>query len=323
MTGFGPGHLLAAWLLDAAFGDPAWIPWPHPVVAIGRAISRLEAKLYAAEGALWRGALLWAAVVASAFGGAWGLWRLARGLHPALGAAVGVYLAYACLATRALDQEAREVGRLVRRGRVEAARRWLARIVGRDTADLPPPQILRAAVETVAENASDGVVAPLFYLALGAALGLGPALAVAYKAVNTLDSMVGYRNPRYERFGRVSARADDVANWIPARLTAVVAALAAEILWRRGRRALRVAWRDGRLHKSPNAGFPEAAFAAALGVELGGPARYGGVLRASPRLGDPGPLPGPDHLDRALRLLWAVSALAAGGGAGALFLASM
>ncbi|WP_025323468.1 adenosylcobinamide-phosphate synthase CbiB [Deferrisoma camini] len=315
MTGFGPLSVLAAWGLDAVLGDPPWIPWPHPVVAMGRAVAALERRLYRPAGLLWRGAVLWGAVVAGAGGAALALWRAAGWIHPVLGAAVGVYLAYACLATRCLDQEAREVGRLVRRGRIPQARRRLSRIVGRDTSDLSPSEILRAAVETVAENASDGVVAPLFYLVLGAALGWGPALAVAYKAVNTLDSMVGYRNPRYETFGRVSARADDVANWLPARLTALLAAVAAQLLWRRGRHTLRVAWRDGRYHKSPNAGFPEAAFAAALGVELGGPARYGGVVRPSPRLGDPGPRLGPAHLDRALGLLWATSALAATSGA--------
>jgi adenosylcobinamide-phosphate synthase len=225
-------------------------------------------------------------------------------VHPVAGRAVAVYFAYACLATRGLDAEARAVTRLLRRARPEEARRRLARIVGRDTEQLSPPQIVRATVETVAENASDAVVAPLLYLSVGAALGWGPLLGLAYKAVNTLDSMVGYRDQRHEHLGKVSAVADDAANWVPARLTVVVTAVAAQLLWRRGRACLAVALRDGRLHKSPNAGYPEAAFAGALGVSLGGTNTYAGVPRPSPRIGDPGPPLEAMHVYRGLRLLW-------------------
>lgn len=313
---FGPVDLLVAWLLDAVLGDPRWIPWPHPVVLMGRGVARLEGRLWrpgdGPPGLFWRGAALWGLVVGGSVLAAGALLVLAHGVHPLLGRGVGIYLAYACLATRDLDAEARAVESALRRRRLGDARARLARIVGRDTAHLPPAEVARATVETVAENASDGAVAPLFYLGLGGLLGWGPALAVAYKAVNTLDSSVGYRNARYEHFGKFSARADDLANWVPARLTAALAALAAQVLYGRGRPALRIAWRDGRLHASPNSGFPEAAFAGALGVGLGGTNTYGGVPRPSPRIGDPGPDLGPVHIGRARALLWAVSVLALG-----------
>jgi len=149
---------------------------------------------------------------------------------------------------------------------------------------------------------------------------VGPLLALAYKAANTLDSTVGHRDERYEHFGKVSARADDGANWVPARATALFAAGAAQLLWRRGAEAARAARRDARKHASPNAGFPEAAFAGALGVELGGTNTYGGVPVESPRLGEPGAEPSASHIGASLSLLWAVSAAAASTGAAALVL---
>ncbi|GAB4276793.1 MAG: adenosylcobinamide-phosphate synthase CbiB [Deferrisomatales bacterium] len=322
---FTPLDLAVAWSLDAALGDPRGLPWPHPVVAIGRAVARLETPLRRgarSPGALMaRGALLWVLVVGGTGAAGWLVLAACTWVHPWAGRAAAVYLAYACLATRSLDREARKVARLLARGHLERARRHLAGIVGRDTENLPAREVARAAVETVAENCSDGVVAPLFYLCLGAWLGWGPLGALAYKAVNTLDSMVGYRDDRYEHFGKASALLDDAFNWIPARLTALLAAGAAQLLWGRGTPAWRVAWRDARTHKSPNAGFPEAAFAGALDVTLGGPNTYRGVVRASPRIGDGDrPLDAPCAAD-SLRLLWAVSGGAAALGIAALWLA--
>lgn len=312
---FSGTDVLTAWLLDAALGDPDWIPWPHPVVLIGQGAQRLEARLRRpGDGAALQvalGAVFWCAVVGGATAAAGLALAVTGWLWPALGQALAVYLAYSCLATRSLDAETRAVVRLTEAGDLREARRRLSRIVGRDTEGLPAPEILRGALETTAENASDGIVAPLFYLALGAALGWGPLLAVAYKAVNTLDSMVGYRDERYEHFGKASARLDDLANWLPARLTALLAAAAAVLAREDARGALRVAARDGRLHKSPNSGYPEAAFAGALGVRLGGTNTYRGVPRPSPYIGDGGQPLSPDHLRRALRLLWATSALGA------------
>jgi adenosylcobinamide-phosphate synthase len=177
--------------------------------------------------------------------------------------------------------------------------------VGRDTQDLSPPEIYRACIETVAENTSDGVVAPLFYAAL-----LGPVGVWVYKAISTLDSMVGHRTPRYLRFGWASARADDVANLLPARLTYLLLALAALLTGGHAGAALRLGWRDGRKHPSPNAAWPEAAMAGALGVQLGGSATYQGVPSEKPRLGNPGPPLKADQTRQAIRLMLTTAWLA-------------
>ncbi len=323
---FTAADLLLAWLLDALLGDPRWIPWPHPVVLVGRAAERLEARLRVPglppSRLVARGACFWLLVVGGTAAAAGILLSAAQAVHPWLGRALCVYLAYSCLATRALDTEARGVAKALERGRLPEARRLVARIVGRDTDALSEAGVARAAVESVAESTSDGVVAPLFFLTAGAALGWGPLLALAYKAANTLDSTVGHRDERYEHFGKVSARADDAANWIPARATALLAAGAAQLLWRRGADALRVTRRDARKHASPNAGFPEAAFAGALGVRLGGASTYGGIPIEAPRLGEPGEEPSPSHIGASLGLLWAVSAAAASTGAATLALLS-
>jgi adenosylcobinamide-phosphate synthase len=186
----------------------------------------------------------------------------------------------------------------------------LARIVSRDTADLSEAEVVRGAVESIAENSSDGVIAPLFYLALG-----GVPLALAYKAANTLDSMLGYRVGRYEYIGKAGARLDDVANFVPARLAALALIVAAWSLNRfdasyNGRTAWQIMWRDGDKHASPNAGYPEAAVAGALGVQLGGPSQYFGELVKKPTLGDPLQSLSPEHIVRSLRLLDGASLLA-------------
>jgi adenosylcobinamide-phosphate synthase len=309
---FSPLDLLLAWAADAALGDPVWIPWPHPVVIVGRAAHRLDRFLRRPRLSTWqlvaRGIAFWALLVGGFAAAGWAVLAICRAVHPLLERMAGIYLAYACLATRSLDAEAREVAHALDRRDIPLARERLARIVGRDTEGLDEAEVSRGAVETVAENASDGVVAPLFYLGLGGLLGLGPLLGLSYKVVNTLDSTVGYRDERYEHFGKFAARADDAANWLPARITALLSAGVAQILWRRGGEATRIAARDGRLHKSPNAGYPEAAFAGALGVQLGGTNTYRGVPRPSPRLGDPGTALSASQVRRALHLLWGVSA---------------
>jgi adenosylcobinamide-phosphate synthase len=194
---------------------------------------------------------------------------------------ISVYWIFSFLALRDLDFEAAVVIRALRRHDIPEARRMLARIVGRDTDALDEGEIFRATIETIAENLGDGVIAPLFYLAAG-----GPVAMAAYKAINTLDSMVGYRNQRYREFGRASARMDDVANFIPARLSALLVWIAAALLRYDLRRSVAVTLRDARLQSSPNAGYPEAAVAGALGVRLGGLNRYQGVPSRKPFLGD-------------------------------------
>lgn len=228
------------------------------------------------------GALLLFITVCATFSIAHFLLKCAYGAHAYAGHALAIYIAWICLAARSLHLESRLVTDALERGDIEEARRRLSRIVGRDTAHLDEGEIWRATVETVAENASDGVIAPLFYLMLG-----GPALALAYKAVNTLDSMVGYRNERYIRFGWASARFDDLLNYIPARLTGLLMVLAAPLLGLSAINAFRMMHRDGRNHSSPNSGVPEAAAAGALGVQLGGTNIYFGRPVEKPTIGEP------------------------------------
>ena len=211
-------------------------------------------------------------------------------------------LVYWGLATRSLEVEARRASEAPD---LATARRELALIVGRDTARLDEPEICRACVETVAENANDAVVAPLFWFALGGPVGLW-----AFKAVSTLDSMVGYRDDHHRDIGWASARLDDLAALIPARLTWLLIALAALLLGERAGDALRIGWRDGRKHPSPNAAWGEAAMAGALGVRLGGPATYGGVPGVKPFLGDPGDPIDPATVRRAVGVLRTTAMLA-------------
>lgn len=273
--------VITSLLLDWLLGDPRWLP--HPVVAIGRLVAALERVLrrfVANERSA--GVLLLVLTVGVSVAAAWGLVLGAGFLHPAAGFAVEAFLGWTCLAARSLHDESGRVAEALARGDLPAARHALSLIVGRDTEALPEPEIWRGAVETVAENTSDGVIAPLFWLMVG-----GAPLAIAYKAVNTLDSMVGYKNERYLRFGWASARFDDLVNLVPARLTGVLMALAAPILGLSGRNAWRIMLRDGRNHSSPNSGIPEAAAAGALGVQLGGTNRYFGKPVAKPTIGDP------------------------------------
>jgi adenosylcobinamide-phosphate synthase len=272
--------VLGAFGLDLLLGDPRG--WPHPVVWVGRLIQRLEELWTAWLGrSRLAGVLLTLSTLLVTGGAAWGLLALAGFLHPWLQAAAALWLAWTCLALRSLHAESLEVVRQLEAGDLEAARRALSLIVGRDTAGLDEAGILRAAIETVAENTSDAVVAPLFYLCLG-----GPVLGILFKAASTLDSMVGYDNERYRAVGWASARLDDLLNLVPARLTGLLMVLAAFPLRLNAGGALMVMRRDGRKPKSPNAGIPEAAVAGALAIRLGGPAVYFGTRVEKPTLGD-------------------------------------
>jgi len=272
--------ILAALLLDLLLGDPRG--WPHPVIAIGRLITRLETV---AEKLLGRsreaGILLLVGTVSGSVLLAAVLLGLGAALHPWLEGVVALWLAYSALALRSLHQESATVIKALAADDLDGARQALAMIVGRDTANLDRDDILRACIETVAENSSDGVIAPLFYLLFG-----GPLLAIAFKAVSTLDSMVGYKDDRYRELGWASARCDDLVNFIPARLTALAIIVAALPLRLNGAGAWQAVRRDARKHTSPNAGYPEAAVAGAVGVQLGGSAVYFGREVVKPTLGD-------------------------------------
>lgn len=260
-------QLLCGVALDLALGDPRWLP--HPVRGIGWLIVRLE-PLCRRLPLYLGGVALWLLVVGISAGVVWLTlpW-------------LAIFWIWTFLAVRDLDVQAMRVIVALRDGDVAAARERLSMIVGRDTVALDEPEILRATVETVAESLCDGIVGPLFYLALG-----GPAGMAAFKAASTLDSMCGYRNERYREFGWAAARFDDVANYIPARLSVLLVALGALLLGYNARGALRYAWRDGRSQPSPNSGYPEAAVAGALGVRLGGLNYYRGVPSQKATLGE-------------------------------------
>jgi adenosylcobinamide-phosphate synthase len=271
--------LAGGFLLDQLLGDPPG--WPHPVRWIGRLAQFLEPPLRALCPPRLGGILLLVIVVGIVTGATWVLLFLAGEWQPWARIGVETLLIYYGLAARSLASETEAVLAACEAEDWTEARKRLSMIVGRDTAELPPEQIYRACIETVAENASDGVVAPLFYAAL-----LGPVGMWVYKAINTLDSMVGHRDERYLRFGWASARADDVANFLPARLTWLLLSLAALLMGKRGSRALAIGWRDGRKHPSPNSGWAEATMAGALGVQVGGSSTYAGEVSDKPLLGD-------------------------------------
>jgi adenosylcobinamide-phosphate synthase len=294
------GGLVAGVALDALLGDPRR---GHPVAGFGRAAGWLERRVYADNRA--RGALYTAVCVLAAAAPAAAAHRLTRRRPLARGIAAAATV-WTVTGARSLRFQSARISVALDDGDLVAARSLLPGLCSRDPAQLGPQGIARAVVESVAENTSDATVAPLLW---GAVAGL-PGLAV-YRAVNTLDAMVGYRSPRYAQFGWAAARLDDVLNWAPARLTAALAAACAA--WAGGdpARAWRTARRDGAHHPSPNAGRPEAAFAGALGLRLGGTSRYGGRTEHRPELGDGRP-PEPADIARAARLSLAVTVTSAG-----------
>ena len=263
--------LLVGWLLDLVLGDP--IGLPHPVVWFGKMIGWGEHRLNHGSHRMVKGAVLAVTLIVMAFG----LWTLVRWVIPNqwVVCALDVVVVFYCLAGTTLIREVREVFLALDRS-LDEGRRQVARIVGRDTSQLTAQEVRTAALETLAENLSDGVIAPLFWFAL-----LGTPGMLAYKMVNTLDSMIGYRTERYKDFGCWAARIDDVANYIPARLTALLMVVATGRL-----SLLKFVWRNGRRHASPNSGYPEAALAGILNCRFGGPHYYFGELFNKPFIGE-------------------------------------
>ena len=298
--------------LDLALADPAWMP--HPVVYMGKAIAALEDFLrprlpQTPQGELLGGAILAAALPAGTYAGASGACALAYKLHPKLGFALETVWCWQALALKGLAQESAAVQRELEKGGLPAARKAVGRIVGRDTEHLTAEGVTKAAVETVAENFSDGVTAPLFYMLLG-----GAPLALTYKAVNTMDSMVGYKNDRYLYFGRAAAKLDDLANLAPSRLAALCWVGAAYLTGQDGKNAWRIWRRDRRNHASPNSAQTESACAGALHIQLAGPASYFGRVVDKPAIGDPDRAVEPEDIRRANRMLYAAGGLALGAG---------
>jgi len=278
-------------LADVAFGDPRR---GHPVAAFGRLVLALERRLHA--DAVAPGAVLVALSLAGPVAGGWAVERAAR-RHPLLRLALTAASTWAVLGGTSLAREGAAMAGLLEGGDLPAARQRLTHLCARDPSELDEATLARATVESLAENTSDAVVAPLLWGAVAGVPGL-----LAYRAVNTLDAMVGYRSPRYLRFGQVAARLDDLVNLVPARVTGVLTVLAAPAVGGSPANAWRVLRRDGGRHPSPNAGRPEAAAAGALGVRLGGANVYGGHVERRPNLGEGGRAPRVDDVRRAVRL---------------------
>ena len=273
-------EIIFAYLLDICVGDPK--NFPHPVRWIGQMAGWLEkaTRRYMANPFI-AGCTTTILMLFVTVAGAWGLLWFLGMVHPYLETCGSIYLLYVSLSARSLYDESKPVADCLYEGLIDKARIALSQIVGRDTGSLNASGVTRATVETIAENTIDGVVAPLLYACLG-----GAPLAIGYKCINTLDSLFGYRNETYERFGKFPARLDDVANWIPARIGGVLMILASCFCGYRGLNAWRIMWRDGGKHLSPNAGIPEAAMAGALGLQLGGASNYGGIPVEKPFIGD-------------------------------------
>ncbi|MCY4613956.1 MAG: adenosylcobinamide-phosphate synthase CbiB [Nitrospira sp.] len=300
-------NLLAVCALDGLLGDPRWMP--HPVRLMGALIRRCELLIrtwfISATSRRIAGLLLAVFVPGLSFLAAWGSLRLAFLVHPWLGHLLWIVLGYTTLAAKDLADHAWEVHRRLHAGSLQEARQAVSLMVGRDTGRLTETEIAGAAIESVAENTSDGVIAPLFYLAIG-----GPPLALAYKALNTLDSMIGYRDASYRDIGWASAKLDDLANVIPARLSAGLLVLSSHFRHATVANAWSIYRRDCAKHASPNSGHPEAAMAGALGILLGGPSVYNGIHVERPQLGDPANVPHPRHVPLAVELMWTSFGLA-------------
>jgi adenosylcobinamide-phosphate synthase len=304
--------VIVAFVIDALIGDPPWLP--HPIRLIGRAIEKGEGWLRRGPSSpgqeFFLGLVLVAVIVCLTYMLTALVLHVCIGLFWWLGQGIAVFLGSLCLARRSLKEHAQAVLQPLAVGDLHQARLMLARLVSRETEHLAEAEVVRGTLESVAENSSDGMIAPLFYLAVG-----GVPLALTYKAINTLDSMLGYHTEQYEYFGKAAARLDDLVNLIPARLTALALAGAAWMLRGLGHAydgaaAWRIAWRDGYKHASPNAGYPEAALAGALGVQLGGSSRYFGKVVEKPMLGEAQQPLHPGQVSRSLVLLDAASGLA-------------
>lgn len=302
---------LAGLLLDLLLGDPAALSKIHPVVLLGKLIASGEKMLRRLfpddrRGQLTGGVLLAVLLPVATFVVSWGLLFLLRLVWPPLALALQVVWCWQALAVKDLRQESMKVYRQLNRGSLEQARQAVSRIVGRDTGALSAEGVTKATVETVAENFADGVVAPLFYMLLG-----GAPLALAYKAVNTMDSMIGYKNETYLYFGRAAAKTDDALNFLPARLGALFLLAAAALLGQDEQNGWRV-WRRDRLnHSSPNSAQCESVMAGVLHLRLGGPACYFGQIVEKPYIGDDQRPALPRDIPTACSLMYGGSILAA------------
>lgn len=269
--------------LDLVFGDPHWLP--HPIRYIGKGIEKVEQWLRKEDDSpsvqRVKGVLLWVIMVMGTFLIYKMIQRITYGIHFYLGVAVESFVIYQILAIRCLRDETMRVYDALEAEDMQSARKWISYLVTRNTESMTEEEVVKATVETISENIVDGITSPLFFIALG-----GAPLGMLYKAVNTLDSMVGYKNERYQYFGWFSARMDDVFNYIPARLTGLFIVLIATVFGYDGANAWRILIRDRKNHSSPNSPYSEAPVAGALRIQLGGRATYFGVTKDKPTMGD-------------------------------------
>lgn len=299
--------IVIAFVLDVMVGDP--YAWPHPVKAMGAYIDRYQAVLRRPHHSKTQQLVLGLGLALSLLALTWGLtYASIRGLesiHPLLADAWRIYLVYTTFSIKMLGLEAKKVYQTLTAGTLDQARQQVSHIVGRQTDQLTADEVAAAAIETVAENTSDGFIAPLFYTVLFGVYG-----GLVYKAINTLDSMVAYKTANYLYFGRFSARLDDLANWLPARLTWVLMVTASLFPPYDFAQACRIGWRDAQAHASPNAGLAEAVMAGALNIQLGGPSTYHGQRMDKPTLGDPVKAIQAFDIVKAIRLLYRTALLA-------------
>jgi adenosylcobinamide-phosphate synthase len=300
--------LFLAFALDLLFGDPVWMP--HPVCAIGNLIAKTERVLRRCfpktrKGEITGGIVLAVFIPGVSFGGSLALLYVCGLIHPLLKFAVQTFLCYQILACKSLKMESMKVYGQVAQNDLPAAQKAVSMIVGRDTGNLTMEGVIKAAVETVAENTSDGVVAPLIFMAVG-----GAPLGLLYKAINTLDSTVGYKNEKYIHFGKASAKLDDIANFIPARISGILMIVSAYLLGYDGKNAARIFKSDRYNHASPNSAQTESVCAGALDIQLAGDAFYFGKLYRKKTIGDALRPVEPQDIVRANRLLYSTSLLA-------------
>lgn len=298
--------IFIGYFLDIIFGDPYWIP--HPIIFIGKSINRLEKLLRGYfdkdKKARMGGVILAIVVITGSYLITFSILYIIRKHSDILANVVEVFMIFQILAAKSLGKESRKVYYPLLDGDIPKARKFLSYIVGRDTTSLNANEITRATVETVAENSADGIIAPLFYIFIG-----GAPLGMAYKAINTLDSMVGYKNEKYKDFGWASAKIDDAANFIPARLTGILIVLASIVLRLDHKNSFRILVRDRKNHSSPNCAYPEGAVAGALNIQLGGTNVYFGKSVYKPTIGDKNRELEFEDINRTIRIMFVASFL--------------
>ena len=294
--------VILALILDLCLGDPRWLLHPVTIIAkMAHFFERITRKIKPDQPFIC--GLITATLVILVTGcTTWLLIFMASMVHPTLGTLIEILVLYSCFATRGLATHSKNVYKALSDGDLELARKKVAMIVGRDTKALDKNEITRATIESVGENLVDGVTAPIFYAIL-----FGPIGVMVYKAINTLDSSFGYKNEKYRQFGYVSAKVDDLVNWVPARLTGPIISLSAIFCGLSARLSLRIFLRDRFKHNSPNSAHGEAAFAGALGVQLGGPTEYQGKIKNNPHIGDALDPLQPKHIIKANRLMYVTS----------------